>query len=359
MGSLNNTIFVHGTVTIDKIINNSRVIIKGPNMTIVDAKGFTKTFEVLDGPIRYGQKYKLSQGLEEYFDDFSDEQKPGGGGFNNASHLRDLDPALKIMYLSFSKPHNFIKQELEKLGIDYRFLGYHSVQTSLIIGAENDRIILTSLLDGKPILREEHFRIVDEAVDKSSAVILNSAKDPDLVIRVTERASGNNVPVYLVATTSLDSDFIFDYVMPRANLIIGCEDMLRLNGSSLNQNSKENAEQSLQMLKKIMMDENRKSRIYLTMGTYGDALLENGLITHIQLYGKPYDCIQETLSKNPAAKNRAGDWLVASVVHNEIFRGIKDPVKLMTHWYNNSFFKLIGCEGKEKVSQRDFSVERI
>lgn len=359
MESSNNGVFVHGTVTIDKIINNSKVVINGSNLTLVNAQGVTKTFKVLDGPIINRQKYKISQSLEEDIDAFSDEQRPGGGGFNSASHLRYLDPKLNVIYLSFSKLTDFIKQESEKLGMDYRFLCYHSIQTSLIIGAENDRMILTSPFDGEPILREEHFRIANEAVDKSSAAILNSAKDPDLVSHVTERAREKNVSVYLVATNSLDSDFIFGYVMPRATLIIGCEDMLWLNESNplKQKSSKENSEQSLEMLKKLRKDKNVKFRVYLTMGSYGDALLEDRLITHIQLYGEPYDNIQEILSKNPAAKNRAGDWLAASIVHNEIFKGIKDPVELMTHWYNNSFFRLIGYEGN--VSQRDFLVERI
>lgn len=309
---------VAGNATLDAHIHGK--VYEDGNSIAVISDGIKKTFEVVDGPIKYGYKHRTKVGVEQHIRGLWNMLKPGGGGYNTATSIKrrmDIATKLDLAYVDVSSPDELVLQSLRELGISPYFFGLRPIPVNAVLGGREDKILLKGPMLPRVILHEENKATIDNIVQGAKAAAINSAKDESLVEAIIESANHRRVPLYFVVTSSLPPDFIFQKMLPYGLSIISYEDIISIHGKNpLEFKDKQLFEMSLEYLRKMNKDKvTNGNPLFITLGANGVLCMnhERG-IYHVKLREEYVELVGYSAGTKIGSTNGAGDVFAGSVV---------------------------------------------
>jgi len=260
-------------------------------------------------PLRPGGKVEVA--LPEDLFALAVTLQPGGGGYNSCAALRSVHPTVPIRYLDASLAGSRVQDELDRRSVEARFLGLWQPPRNAVFGCRrsNDKSILKSPLapTGAAASAEEI-----EWLLACDAVLVNSAKDRELVTRLASAAARKRLRLYAVLTPSLPSGFLVDAVLPWVHaVIVGVDEAQRVLGVQV-QSTPEGELDAL----RFIAGYTQYANVFLTLGKRGILVsdISTMSIYHVSLRKGIFEQVQVSLASSPWAACGAGDAAAAGVM---------------------------------------------
>ncbi len=317
----NSTIIVAGNATLDAHLEGTVQLVQ-PNLVIVSSGDssyhFKRAFKVEDGPITPGYKHRVEldindypRGLEDFMRGLKYQLRPGGGNINTAtsiSNRADLKSDLSLVLLDVSAGESLLTEHLDRLGIQHKFLGYRPPPVNVVIGGRDDKIILKGPMLERVDISDRDKSTIDQMVENSQGVIINSAKDESFVEALMSSAQSRGIPVYIMVTSSLNKSLVMNKILPAGVITINHEDTAKLYGENpLDYTSHQLFEIAVEHMKQLK-ETNKGHGLFITLGPNGVLYSDrNTTMRHTRLKEEFTEIVFHSVSSRFGSTNGAGD----------------------------------------------------
>lgn len=347
-------VFIRETTSID----HDRIVISSEDGKVVE-------LQVEQPPILPGGKYRVNQDLAKAVRQLWHRYAPGGGGYNSVLAIRnlpDIESDIDLVYIDVSTPDDLIIQELRHHNISPHFFFRRDVPYNLVIGWRDDKIILKGPQLGRVKPTKTSIEDAEKIIHDSDATLINSIKDPkyfDEYLKISEK---HKVPVYVVVTTSLDNQYVFEHVLPHVIAILNYDELPAIIEASGELDEKSRLELALEILVKIRKDgTNADKPIFVTLGRNGAYCAKKGSIIHIKLNPEYTERVSHGISLTLGSTRGAGDVFAAAVVTYDTLAKRKSSLTDLLYKANGAAIRHIGYSGhlpKEAFEYREFPIRK-
>jgi|TARA_Y100000310_G_scaffold343750_1_gene452836 sugar/nucleoside kinase (ribokinase family) len=310
-----NKIVVVGNATLDVLVRGTISIEE--DSIIIAADGIVQTFHVEDPPIRAGHKHRVNENIAQKVRSLWHRIEPGGGGFNSATSIKKIPSIgadLDLIYMDVSTPDPLIVESLRAHYIQSHFFYQRDVPVNAVIGWRDDKIVLKGPQLGRV---QPDQRLILEAADLisgSNAILVNSIKDPKYFDEYFRISQEQGIPMYMVVTSSLDKDFIFERVLPKTIPILNYDELPNLLGARGDMDEESKMQFALETLRQIRKDGiNRDKPIYVTLGKNGAYCAKKDSIIYVGLDPEYSERVSRAIVSRTASINGAGDSFAAGI----------------------------------------------
>ena len=318
---------IAGNATLDTHILDATVSVVPPNIVRITSGGVTEKFVIADGPIKPGYKHRVDEDIVLKVLRLVHQFRAGGGGYNQTVAFRTISTDqfsrsnFELVYVDVSQPHPIVEQELKDVHAGYHFLNLpRSLPYNLVVGGKNDRYLLKGRQLPRMELQDSHRATIDDLVEGSAAVVVNSAKDPSFVEALISSAEKRDIPMYFVVTDSLPKDFILTRMMPHGPAIMNDEDITSIFGYKPTELDEEQRMQlALELMRKTRMDYPNQHDMHVTLGRHGAfSSTQDGKIAHVFLVDEWAEKVKSSVERNNGNTSGAGDTYAAAVLYHSL-----------------------------------------
>jgi len=325
--SFKNLDLVIGNTTIDAVLGDDvDVEILGHSVTLKTAGNKNLFIPVQCGPIAPGGNYTAKVDFYNELQNFPRTEQFGGGGYLSAVMLSKISDD-KVCYLDISTPSldmsvpvTSLANKLESMGIESYFLNCMPIPLNIVLGKRSDKIVIKSRLI-KTVFGKYHPALVNELINDSRGILLNSVKDESLVELVLNSDKKEKTLVAVI-TKSLEPDYALRRVVPNCICQFNYDEF----GYIINPehdvigDEETRIESAIEGIKRIRADYNKKDSMYVTLGKNGVLCSDSNYVYHVRLKDEFLEKIDEAVNKNTASTCGAGDAHAAGVLNEELKR---------------------------------------
>ncbi len=314
---------------------------------------------VTDGPITEGRKYTTTIDLIQYLDLINVRNEFGGGAFNSArAAKRTLKADTTYFDLSRSRVDGLevcASDHLNSEQIGAYFHGSRPLPFNLVLHLNGDKVILKSPMKNPDVNLHgiEEFETFASQTDK---IAFNSVKVQGLVEKILTYHEEKQILGGI--THSLDPDFVLEKVLP----YVPCQFNFEELGYIMSKDHQDyvcergNADVAIEDLRKIGMDYNRETGMYVTLGSNGVLFLDHDNksrpeVYHLRLRDHVGEGLKEYIIAHEKSTNGAGDAFFGGLVANLD----RDPYHTALHASQTAILHITGY----RMDPAKFEVKKV
>ena len=342
-------ILVAGNATIDQFVYG-KFRSEGDRVTLI-CEGFDRTFDLVDPPFKTGYKHRIDVDVENAIYGLKTQSRPGGGGINLAISMFNRAPHetyLQINYVDMSQEHPLIREHLDNLGINYRFLGHRPVPVNIVMGTRDDKVTLKGPMLPRESLTDSDRKTIETLVEGSDVACGNGLKDDSLAKYMISASNSRNIPIFFLVTSSLERVFFEREVLPIATTIINQEDIFRyLGGNPQSADPNQMYTLSVEYVRSLVLDGKiRGYPLIVTMGSNGAIFwTKDAPLRHTKVNEETALKINKYHFSDTSRINGAGDTFAGEILMQSIQYPSRN-ITTMVERANKAALRRMGYEGQ-------------